>query len=167
MCRLLVVFGCLIAGFFVPVQASESKDLADQNEISLIFGLNSYHFSENPEHNNSNDIVGVLYKNWFLTRFTNSHHGQSWGFGRTLGNAIYHPDWSGNFQIRGRFWAGAATGYGDRLKIHYGPLTFAFLPEVALEYQINHRWSTGVSGLYIWTDKGGVWVNGLQVKYRF
>jgi len=139
----------------------------NSDEISILVGVGTYHFSKDPEHNNRNDIIGLLTNNWFITRYTNSHKGESWGFGYTIGNWQVQPTQKYPVTLKSRIWAGAATGYGDRLKLHWGPFTMALIPEFATEIRLTDHWATGLSSLYIWTEQGGVLVNGVQLKYRF
>lgn len=153
--------------FLLMVCSSLSSQENETVEITLLTGIGTYHMSENPAHNNDNHIVGFLYNRWFITHYKNSHLGESWGLGYALGNWQYLPNPDSPFMFRTRMWTGVATGYGDRLLIHWGPLTLAFLPEFSTELELSEHWSTGFSGLYIPTDAGGVWVNGIQLSYRY
>lgn len=158
--RLVLTLSVLVFSGVV-VQADTS------HQITMVLGVETYHLASKPEHNNDNQIIGLLYDRWFITRFKNSHTVESWGLGYALGDWQFKPLPDRSVTFETRFWAGVATGYGDRMYLHWGPLTLAFLPEVVAEVALSDRWTAGVSGLYIWTEAGGVWVSGLQLGYRF
>lgn len=131
----------------------------------LLIGINTFHISGDTSHNEQNQILAIQQNKWVLSHYINSHSDTSWAVAyESLNTGLQVVP---KLNLSGSLWVGVATGYEDRLLLHWGPLTFAALPEVQLLVDISSRWQIGVTALYIWTDAGGVVVQGLVLKHQF
>jgi len=170
---LLLASGVSLAGQNLPhpplTRALESQwhqppwlALEPKRHLSTWLGFHTHHITHNPDHNETNHINGVVYNEWFLSRFTNSYGLESWVFGKNLLHR--RRDLGRHWHLDARFGFGFATGYGRRLDAHIGGIvTPGLVPALAVGYDWNPQWSTRVDMLYIPTDKIGVLTFGLVI----
>jgi hypothetical protein len=153
--KFYIVIIAILMGF-TPASAAQQ---------GLMVGINTTHLSGDTSVNEQNQILGFQHDKWIVSRYVNSHSNTSWAVAyESLNTGLQIAP---KLNLSGSLWVGAATGYGDRLLLHLGPLTFAVLPEVQLLVDISSRWQIGATAIYIWTELGGVVVQGLVLKHQF
>lgn len=131
-------------------------------------GVKTYHLSRENPVNEQNQLVGVQYNRWFAARFENSFHEPSWAVGYALWQMerpviSRYPGWRYNLRLS----PGIAYGYGDRLSLSVGGFTPGLIPSAGLKWKLSEEWQFGSDVLYIWTDDGGVLLQGLYLGWSW
>lgn len=124
---LMVIAMCLAVSLIAATAAR-----ADETEYSLFTTVYVKHFSDG-DYNESNQLIGVSYNNWFGCTFENSNYNRSWFLGysfRTKKYAIAESD----FFLRGNLHTGALYGYDDDMP-NIGGWTVAAAPTGEIGYK--------------------------------
>lgn len=132
-------------------------------------GVNTYHVSRSEPVNEDNNVIGARYNRWFGARFENSFHDPSWALGYAVWQkrAPLPADWLERWRYTLRVSPGLAYGYGDRFALSVGGFTPGIIPSVGLEWSPTERWILGSDLLYIWTQEGGVLLQGIHLGWQW
>lgn len=132
-------------------------------------GVYTHHLSRDEPVNENNGLVGLRYDRWYLARFQNSFNEPSWVAGFTLWerNRPFLPEHTPNLSYSLRLSPGIAYGYGERLALTVHGFTPGLIPSAGLEWSFSERWFLGSDLLYIWTDDGGVLMQGVHLGWRW
>lgn len=159
---------CLTTAVLSLVPAAYTA-VAQADTIGPWVGVNTYHFSREDPVNENNQIIGLRYNRWFGTRFDNSFNDPSWAIGYA---AWQHRrplwgDYIDNWHYVLRLSPGVAYGYGDRFALSVGGFTPGVIPSVGLEWSLSRRWVLGSDVLYVWTERGGVLLQGIHLAWQW
>ncbi len=156
------VFWLLVITILMPSLSVAEK----KNSVALNTSLFTWHLYRGQDFNEDNEVLGLLYNDWFFTRYHNSHFGTSYGFGYKWKE--WQKPLGDNLRLDTDLWFGTANGYDDvGFQNRIGQWVIVLLPTVELNWQISDSWSAGLNQLYVPTDQGGVFVTGALVYYHW
>jgi hypothetical protein len=157
-CRLVLSVLILLMPLTGMAEETEEKENQTQ-ELAMSLGLFTRHVNPSNDTNESTQLLGLSYSDWFILTFNNSHNDRSFfGGKRFKTKKVRHPR-NSNFFIQGNLYAGPLVGYGDRFPNIAG-ITPAAFPTVGFGYK-----NINLELLYIPTPSGGVFISFLSFRF--
>lgn len=155
----------LLLGFVLAA----TVPLAWSDTFGPWIGIKTYHISREEPVNEDNKVLGLRYNRWFGARFDNSFNDPSWA----IGYAVWQWDrpflgrYLNNWDYTLRLSPGVAYGYGNRFALSINGFTPGIIPSVGLEWSFSQKWILGTDLLYIWTEQGGVFLQGVHLAWKW
>ncbi len=152
----LLTAGSILGFLLLPIP-SHAKNTG---EYSVLIGFWTRHVDRSDDTNEKTGMIAFLYKDYMVSRFTNSYNDETFFAGKRLHTKKFDLGKFKDLGVQGNLYTGLMYGYSDNLP-NIGGLTVGILPTVGLLWE-----KTSAELGYVPTPSGGVFMSLFRVTFK-
>ncbi len=151
--RLTALLLCLF--LLIPTFSAAGEDV----KASLLVGLWTAHVNPSSDTNESNELIGVGYRDYTVARFKNSYHDETFFAGKRFSTRRFGETKYAGWFCQLNLYAGILYGYDDHIP-NIKKFTIGPLPTIGLGYK-----NTAFETLFFPSPSGGVFMGVLSLRF--
>ena len=152
----LLTAGSILGFLLLPMPSHAT----DTGEYSVLTGFWTRHVDRSDDTNEKTGMIAFSYKDYMVSRFTNSYHDETFFAGKRLHTKKLGLGKFKDLGIQGNLYTGLMYGYSDNLP-NIGGISPGVMPTIGLLWN-----KSSVELGYVPTPSGGVFMSLIRFPFK-